>query len=841
MRLGRALLVAGGLAAVVAVAQGPRREFRVPAGDAAATLAEFARQSGEQIVYLVDNVRGQRTRAVTGEFASFSALQRMLGDSGLIAMRDPATGAMTVARRPERPVREFRRPAPEQPAPLVAADEVVTLSEFAVSDTRVDRYRAADAISAVRVRTSLLTTPGSVSVVTRDLIDDLAPTRLFDVTRYLAGVQEGRGIQFSDRQIIRGFESNGRTVDNFFQTGADNFDEALIDRIEVSKGPNAILAPAGVPGGSINVITKSPEFIPRRALTLLAGRFDAQKATLDFTGPLDAEHRLAYRVVAAVQDSRRYWAADARLRGRVFAPMLTWRPAPDTQVTAKLLYARHWIFREPGLILDPAVGYASGEPRLAPGFAHRSRNGIQPWSHVGTETWDALGQLTTRIDEHLSLRVAANARHYFEDSMQEFFSTPALGNRYDPSTGVLTPDHTWALDPATGTYVATLAPFFDPTNIPVRGDRQETTVTTFNAQADLAARYEFGPVASQTVLGGGVGHFDNVGRIRHGTLPGLDLTQPDRRTDPDWAADLAFDWRGKQNTWQAYVNQRLGFLGDRLMVHAGLMQYDVYARNLNKADPLAQASVLDGSRTLWLAGVLMQPRDGLALYYTRSTNSTPVIANDLPLWRDGRQHEFGLKQEFFSQRLALNAAWFRIDQTNVTVPNPDRQTDLTAPEQLIANLGDHGYEFELTGGLTPRLSIVASYTQLRLRDSLGRRVRAVADRNAALLLSYRLLDGDPVRLSVFAGATHAGERPGDATSGNFTELGVVKRQSFLVPARTLLHLGASCRWGDYQFRLNVENVADEKDYLSQGGGRVSGTGLTSATGRNVRLSVTRGF
>ena len=841
MRLGRALLVAGGLVGALAAAPAARREFRVPAGDAASTLPEFARQSGEQIVYLVDNVRGQRTRAVAGEFAAFAALQRMLADSELVAHRDRASGAMTVARRPERLAREFRRPPAGLPAGAVPADEVVTLSEFAVSDTRVDRYRAADAISAVRVRTSLLATPGSVSVVTRDLIDDLAPTRLFDVTRYLAGIQEGRGIQFSDRQIIRGFESNGRTVDNFFQTGADNFDEALIDRIEVSKGPNAILAPAGVPGGSINVITKSPEFASRRTLTLLAGRFDAQKATLDLTGPIDAERRFAYRLVAGGQDSRRYWASDARLRGRVFAPMLAWRPTPDTQLTAKVLYATHWIFREPGLILDSTVGYDSGEPALAPGFSYRSRNGIQPWSHVGTETWDAFALLTSRLDEHLSLRIAANARHYFEDSMQEFFSTPALGNRYNPYTGVLTPDHTWALDPATGIAVATSSPFIDLTNIPVRGDMQATTVTTVNAQADLAARYQFGRVSSLTVAGGGIGHFDHVGRIRHGTLPGLDVTRPHLRFDPVWSPDLAFDFRNKQNAWQAYLSQRLGFWDDRLTLAAGAMHYDVYARNRNQLDPATPASVLDGSRSLWLASVLVQPRPGLALYYTRSTNSTPVIANDLPLWRDGRQHEFGLKQELFGQRLALSAAWFHIDQTNVTVPNPDRQTDPTAPEQLIANLDDHGYEVELTGGLTPRLSVVASYTRLRLRDSLGRRVRAVADRNAALLLSYRVLDGDPLRLSVFAGATYAGERPGDATSGNFTELGVVKRQSFLLPARAVLHLGAACRWRAYQVRINVDNATDEKDHLAQGGGRVSGTGLTSATGRNVRVSATVEF
>ncbi|MCC5024970.1 MAG: TonB-dependent receptor plug domain-containing protein [Candidatus Synoicihabitans palmerolidicus] len=429
------------------------RVFAIASGDAEQTLAAFSNASGEQISYLVDHVRKQRTRAVHGRIEPFTALQFMLVSTRLAAHRDPSTGAYTVVRRtdpanprsrPTNSTRLARDKDPEPPPPRDASDRVISLTEFLVSIPGVNRYRSVDAISAFRVRTHLADTPASISVMMRPAIDDLSPQRLFDVTRYVAGVQEGRGIAFSDRQIIRGFESNGRTVDNFFQDGADNFDEALVERIEVTKGPNAILAPAGVPGGSINVITKSPSFTPSHTLSAQVGLCDAQKATLDFTGPISDGDHLAYRLVGASQDSRRYWARDARLRGRVCAPMLTWRPGDDgdSLLTLKLLHAAHWIFREPGFILDPSTTYETPEPRLAPGFAYRSRNSIQPWSHVGTETWDAFVLFTTKLDEPLSLRVAANARHYFEDSIQEFFATPNFHNRYNPYTGQLTPDLT---------------------------------------------------------------------------------------------------------------------------------------------------------------------------------------------------------------------------------------------------------------------------------------------------------------------------------------------------------------------------------------------------------------
>ena len=822
-------------------ADGARREFHLPAGDAAATLGEFARQADEQIVFLVDTVRGQRTNAVEGALPPFEALQQMLAGTALAAHRETATGAMTVVRRPEPRPEERPKPPPARGAARPPAEEIVKLTEFTVSSTTVDRYRAEDAISEVRVRAPLLDTPSSISVMTREVFDDLVPMRIFDVTRYVAGIEEGRGIQFSDRQIIRGFESNGRTVDNFFQGGADNFDEALIDRVEVSKGPNAILAPAGVPGGSINVITKSPSFAPLRAVTALAGLFDAQKLTLDLTGPVAARSDVAYRLVAAGQDSRRYAAADARLRGRVFAPMLTWQVSPHARLTFKLIGAEHWIFREPGLILDPRVDYGTDPPVLAPGFSYRSRNGIQPWSHVGTRTWDGFALLTSNLNEHLSLRLAANGRYYFEDSTQEFFSTPTLNNRYNPTTGLLTQDQTWALDPATGRYVATAAPFFDPTAIPVRGDTQATTIVTVNGQADLAATYRLGAVGSQTVLGGAVNHFDSVNLDRGGTLPPLDLAHPGVPANPVWAATLAADNRAKQNTWQAYLNQRFTFFSDRLQVSGAGLHYSVYMKNRSQLDPLAAPSVLDDSRSLWLASLLLKLRPDTSVYYTRSTNSTPVIANNLPLWRDGKQDEIGLKAEFFRQRLALNLAAFRIRQTNVSVPNPDHQTDPLAPEQLISDLSDRGFEAELTGGLAPNLSIIAAFTALHLRDSLGRPVRAVADRNAAVLLSYRVPLAGANRLPFFLGVSHAGARPGDATSVNFTPLGVATRQSFRIPAYNVTNCGAAYRRGRCVLRLNFDNILNETDYLQTAGGRVSGTGLAVATGFNAKLSTTVEF
>ena len=247
---------------------------------------------------------------------------------------------------------------------------------------------------------------------------------------------------------------------------------------------------------------------------------------------------------------------------------------------------------------------------------------------------------------------------------------------------------------------------------------------------------------------------------------------------------------------------------------------------------------------MWTAAALFKVTENVALYYSHSTNSAPTIANNLPLWRDGVQDEFGFKTEFFNQRLAFNASYFEISQTNVTVPNPDRQTNPTAPEQIVQDLNNHGYELELTGGLTPNLSIMASYSDLKMRDSLGRHVRAVADRTASLLVKYRFRDDRLFGLSIYGGVSYSGRRAGD-TPVNYMPAPyntVIGKTSFFLEPYSVTTVGGTYRWKDkYTFRLVIDNVLDDKGYIQQAGGRVSGTGITTAPGINVKFSTTVSF
>jgi TonB-dependent receptor len=76
-----------------------KRSYNLPSGDAASTLNQFAGASGQQIIFMMDKVKGERTNAIAGDYAARDALDRMLAGTGLSATRDPATGAFVVSRK----------------------------------------------------------------------------------------------------------------------------------------------------------------------------------------------------------------------------------------------------------------------------------------------------------------------------------------------------------------------------------------------------------------------------------------------------------------------------------------------------------------------------------------------------------------------------------------------------------------------------------------------------------------------------------------------------------------------------------------------------------------------
>ena len=156
-----------------------------------------------------------------------------------------------------------------------------------------------DDASATRTDSAVHDTPQSISIVTRDALEDTGATRLTDALDYAGGV--GRGNNFGGQGLtgytVRGFTSgefyrNGFPVNRGYPNAPDAYN---IERVEVLRGPASTLYGRNDPGGTFNVVSKQPQAKSHLAVGSQLDDQGMQRGTLDATGALDEEQRLTYR------------------------------------------------------------------------------------------------------------------------------------------------------------------------------------------------------------------------------------------------------------------------------------------------------------------------------------------------------------------------------------------------------------------------------------------------------------------------------------------------------------------------------------------------------------------
>jgi len=709
------------------------------------------------------------------------------------------------------------------PGRAQTANQLVKLPQFTVSGEASDPYHPADTMSVARIRGQLIDTPLSINVVTSQLLDDLGANSSWDATKYFAGVSSGRGAGtaggINDRQDFRGFESQTRTVDSFSSTflpgtstSIDTFEPDFIERVEVVLGPDAILNPTGTPGGSINVISKSPLFVPRNSIYGEVGNDSAQKLALDLTGPLPiaGSKHLAYRVIVTDQDTRTY--IPGRWTKSDLAAELTYQFNPADSLTFKYFgvdYAAYGNASAPNdngwLIYDPrTIGGVtiSGLPTTT-GVTYNGTNGVDTNSKTTEFTNTAQLVYTGSLFDVVSMRLGG-----------QFLEHNNVGDSAYPSLST-----TETFDPVTG-QVTGVPSGFNPASIPEVWRYNKSLQLNSQVENDYAADFHPGPVSLQPVAGWSIQDTNSpLSRTGTGAMPNADLLTGDYSAPRPDIHTFKFSGRGRSeaSAKEAYALLKAGFLNDHLYLLSGVTRIWV-ANQSYTFDPnslaLTSYNALSGFRDCYLGSVLIKPVDHVSVYYTYSTNANLTSFNPgngiaIPLWSQGRQHEFGLKSEFLDQRLSFTVDHFQIAQTNVTSPNPLANIDPTAAGNILTDNTNRGFEANLTGGLTKNLSVIASYTNMHYRDAFGRRVRNVPDSMANLLLNYHFTDGALKNLSVFGALEQNGQVAGETTTG-FTSLGATKQVGFYIASYHVFNAGASYKIGRYGFNLNVDNVANSK-------------------------------
>ncbi len=187
-------------------------------------------------------------------------------------------------------------------------------------------YKASTASAGTKTDTPLLETPMSVQVITEEVIDDQQALSLKDVVRNSSGVVSN-AYTYYDFIQIRGFD-NGYAANyrNGLQLQAiTGLEPALLDRVEVVKGPASMLYGRVEPGGLVNLVTKKPQKEAAYSLQQQVGSYGLKKTTADATGKINEDGTLTYRAIGAWTQADSF-TDYVQSENKVGALYTTWQP-----------------------------------------------------------------------------------------------------------------------------------------------------------------------------------------------------------------------------------------------------------------------------------------------------------------------------------------------------------------------------------------------------------------------------------------------------------------------------------------------------------------------------------
>jgi len=241
-------------------------------------------------------------------------------------------------------------------APAPAPEEVVQLSPFEVSTSHDVGYQAAETLAGTRIRTDLKDVASAISVVTKEFMQDIGATDSGTLLQYttnaeVAGTRgtylgQGNGTTVSETnnqrdpeaaQRVRGLAAADNTRD-FFVTDIP-WDSYNVDRIDIQRGPNAILFGLGSPAGIVNASLHNADFRDYGSVDASTGSYGTFRTSLDLNQEL-IHNVLAIRV-DGLWDNQKFeqkqaWQHDKRVSGTIrYEPQLFKNPSAHTSIKLK--------------------------------------------------------------------------------------------------------------------------------------------------------------------------------------------------------------------------------------------------------------------------------------------------------------------------------------------------------------------------------------------------------------------------------------------------------------------------------------------------------------------------
>ncbi|WP_423204442.1 TonB-dependent siderophore receptor [Pseudomonas kribbensis] len=747
------------------------RAYNLPAAPLSTTLNQIASQGGLTLSLNPSLAAGKTSAPVSGQYDAAGALSAALRGTGL-QLEQSSTGTYTLVAVPEG---------------VMALPET---SVIGVENTEsawgpVEGYTATRTAAGTKTDTALVEAPRSISVATRQQMDDRSVHSLDDAVRYMPGITASSygSDTRADWLRVRGFEPTQFLDGLPLPKGvyANPKQETWnLDRLALLRGPASSVYGQTPPGGLLDMVSRRPSDVQSSEIQLQYGSDNHRQINFASTGKIDDAGQFLYGLSGVVRDSGTQVDHVDNKRYNI-APSLTWNIDDDTKFTLLTQFTRDdtgitsQFLPVQGTKIDMPFGKVS----------HHKNLGDPDWEYYD-RTYYALGYAfehrlndVWQFKQNLRYTKSELSFQSLTPGSYPYTQVDNAGNVGRTSTSVnedisqFAVDNNFQADFATGDIRHTLLLGLDHQ----RSNNNYTSI--------------FGDGLTTNVLN---------------PIYGQPIVRPARST-------AFYDYEQKTNQTGLYVQDQMALDQWRLTLGGREDWVHTGTKFINKAD----ATNTDRDKAFSGNAALSYVFDsGFVPYISYAESFQPTSGADASSTEslkptEGKQWELGIKYQPPGSKTLLSAAVYDLTQKNVSVSSFVNGVSITSQ---TGEVKVKGLELEATSDVTENLKVIAAYTlaksEVQNGVDKGNRLQLMPNQQASLWTDYTWHSGVLDGFGIGGGVRYTGNTYGDKAN---TWLG--KADAYTVfDASVHYDLGRlDNSLKGASLALNATNLFD-KDYIS---------------------------
>jgi iron complex outermembrane recepter protein len=726
--------------------------YEIEAGPLDQALRRIESESGRALAFDPARVRSRVSAPVKGALTAEAAVRAALVGTGLTVGVKP-DGTLLVS--------DAVVPAPaeqEQALPVTALEAITVVAQRDQAETsfKVDRTS-----TSTRSDTDLMDVPSSVTVITSKVLESQQATSVKDAISQVAGVIYTQSPQGAPSFSIRGFGQTSVLSNGLQSNAASGANVFGVERIEVLKGPQAILSGSGSLGGAVNIVIKKPQAEPIRELTTQYASHDDMLAAIDLSGAVSQDKRLTYRFIASREEQSKNAAGFDGNKAEYYMPELRWK---DSTTDVIVGYSADNSHSGPPAYTFAYLDYVQPMPKQrlgheSDGFDNQTQNYFYTW----TQKIRPGIQFTSKMqhtDNKFALRMksplgmAGTDTVFFAQSHQETQTQTTAGDHYFESnfnTGPVTHKITTGIS-HDKTSTSMLELYEDGMPVAVYGDPYDFT-------ASKGTPYSLNVNDGQQVGG-----------------YALDLMK--------WG-DVSILLGARRSKYQA--------------------ESSVRSLSSGQLSTTPSESIWETSP---MVGVVYSVTPTVSVYANYVDGFNPQLGKTMcggvpnePMRTKNK--EAGAKFDFFGSKFSVTTAMFELDQSNVMSYNSAQQC-----YNLISAQTTKGIELDMAGQVYEGLNLLFNATYTKLKDASGETLVFAAHptQRASLWATYEFqseaLRGWGMGLGIAANnKSYLGAKYATSTT-----------DPVKLPGSARIDASVSYRRKDWSLLLGVKNVFDRELY-----------------------------